>query len=94
MPFILLLFYSRVSKLNSRFPDRGKLAAVTPLDKGESVRTLERNFRPVIVFNTFPNIYEKIIKYQISPHLDKTLSVFVAAYRKAYSTQHILIKML
>ncbi|XP_065068178.1 uncharacterized protein LOC135693575 [Rhopilema esculentum] len=69
----------------------GKRAAVTPLDKGEPVRTVEKNFRLASVLS---KIYEKIIKYRISPHLDKTLSAFVAAYMKAYNKQHILIKML
>ena len=32
--------------------------------------------------------------YQISPFLEKILSVFIAAYRKAYGTQHVLVRML
>ena len=34
------------------------------------------------------------MKEQISPFLEKTLSVFIAAYRKAYGTQHVLVRML
>ena len=33
---------------NHRFPDRGKRAAVCPLEKGEVNRTVEKNFRPTI----------------------------------------------
>ena len=34
------------------------------------------------------------MKNQISPYLERMLSVFIAAYRKAYGTQHVLIRML
>ena len=79
---------------NSRFPDDAKKAAVCPLDKGEPNRTEERNFRPVSVLNTFSKIYEKVLKKQLTLHLDNTLSVFIAAYRRAYSTQHVLIRLI
>ena len=79
---------------NHRFPDRGKRAAVCPLDKGEVNRTVEKNFRPVSVLNTFSKIYEKIMKQQLVVYLDTTLSVFIGAYRKAYGTQHVLIRLL
>ncbi len=79
---------------NSRFPDDAKKAAVCPLDKGEPIRTVERNFRPVSVLNTFSKIYEKVLKQQLTQHLDNTLSVFIAAYRRAYGTHHVLIRMI
>ena len=78
---------------NFRFPENAKNAAVCPLDKGESNRTAERNFRPVSVLNTFSKIYEKALKQQLISHLDKTLSIFISAYRKSYSTQHVLINL-
>ena len=78
---------------NFRFPENAKNAAVCPLDKGESNRTAERNVRPVSVLNTFSKIYEKALKQQLISHLDKTLSIFISAYRKSYSTQHVLINL-
>ena len=77
-----------------KFPDKGRRAAVTPLDKGEPVRTTEKNYRPVSVLNAFSKIYEKIIKDQLIPHLDLCLSKFTAAYRQQYNTQHVLIRMI
>ena len=68
--------------------------AACPLDKGESDRTVERNFRPVSVLNTFSKIYEKVLKQQLIQHLDKTFSVFIAAYRQKYGTQHVLIRLI
>ena len=79
---------------NQRFPDKGKRAAVCPLDKGEENRTAEKNFRPVSVLNTFSKIYEKVKKQQLIVYLDTTLSVFIGAHRKAYGTQHVLIRLL
>ncbi len=78
---------------NFTFPQNAKTAAVCPLDKGESIRTVERNYRPVSILNTFSKIFEQILKEQLMPFLDNTLSIFVAAYRKAYSTQHVLIRL-
>ena len=78
---------------NLIFPQNSKTAAVCPLDKGQPVRTVEINYRPVSILKIFSKIFEKILKEQFSPFLDKTLSIFIAAYRKAYSTQHVLIKL-
>ena len=50
--------------------------------------------RPVSVLNTFSKIYEKVMKQQLIVYLDTTLSVFIGAYRKAYGTQHVLIRLL
>ena len=52
------------------------------------------DFRPVSILNIFSKIYEKILKNQLVPYLDETLSLFIAAYRKAYGTQHVLIRMI
>ena len=65
-----------------------------PWIKGEANPTVERNFSPVSILNVFSKMYEKILKNQLIPYLDKTLLLFVAAYRKAYGTQHVLIRMM
>ena len=77
-----------------KFPDKGKRAAVTPLDKGKPVRTTEKNFSPISVLNAFSKIYEKIIKDQLIPLLDRCLSKFIVAYRQKYNTQHILVRVI
>ena len=78
---------------NSVFPQNAKTAAVCPLNKGEPIRTVEKNYHPVSVLNTFSKIFGKILKEQLIPFLDETLSTFIAAYRKAYSTQHVLTRL-
>ena len=79
---------------NCKFPDNGKRAAVSPLDKGEQNKTVEKNFRPISVLNVFSKVFEKIIKKQLMPYLDKTLSIFIAAYRERYGTHHVLIRLI
>ena len=37
---------------------------------------------------------ERVIKSQIVPYMDFHLSEFVSAYRKHYSSQHVLIRLL
>ena len=59
------------------FPDD---ASVIPLDKGKPDKNEISNFRPVIVLNTFSNIYEKIIKDLLVLGLDKYFSPFISAY--------------
>ena len=45
-----------ISIRNSTFPERAKTAAVTPLDKGEPIRTIEKNIHPVVsMLNTVPH---------------------------------------
>ena len=51
------------------------------------------NFRPVSILNTFSKIYDKVIKEQLVPGLDTYLSPFISAYRKGYSTQHVLTRL-
>ena len=64
------------------FPDDAKIASVIPLDKGKPNKNEISNFRPVIILNTFSEIYEKVIKEQLVSGLDKYLSLFISAYRK------------
>ena len=72
------------------FPDDAKIASVIPLDKGKPNKNEISNFRPVSILNTFSKIYEKVIKDQLVSGLDKYLTPFISAYRKGYSTQHVL----
>ena len=51
------------------------------------------NFRLVSVLNTFPKIYERVIKDQIVCGMKKYFSPFLSAYRKNYSFQNILISL-
>ena len=79
---------------SSTFPDNGKRASVTPLDKGGPDKTIITNYRPISVLNTFSKFYENVIKNQLTSFINKRISVFISAYRKSYSTQHVLMRLL
>ena len=55
------------------FSDKGKLAAVCPLDNCEANRTVENTFCPVSVLDTFSKIYERVMKQQLVVFVDTTL---------------------
>ena len=76
------------------FPENAKVASVVPLDKGKPDKYDVLNYGPVRILNTFSKIYEKVIKNQLSFYLDKYFSPFISAYRKSYSTQQVLIRLL
>ena len=75
------------------FFDDVKIASLIPFDKGKSNKNEISSFRPVSILNTFSKIYEKVIKDQLISGLDKYLSPFISAYRKRYSTQHVLTRL-
>ena len=76
---------------NASFPDNAKKALVTPLDKGGVNKNVLSNFRPVSVLNCFSKVFELVVKNQMESFLNTCLSVYIGAYRKHYSTQHILL---
>ena len=75
------------------FPDAAKKSAVLPIFKDDE-RTEKLNYRPVSNLNQFSKIYENVIKNQMEKFFDKCLSKFMSAYRKAYSSQHVLIRLI
>ena len=77
---------------NSSFPDAAKIASVRPIYKKKCRNTIE-NYRPVSILNTFSKIYERYIHDSLIPYINKCLSEFVAAYRKSYSSIHVLIRL-
>ena len=72
-------------------PDEAKLAHIVPINK---LRTDKVNYRPVSVLSTFSKIFERFIHEKISPHFNSCLSIFISAYRKKYSSNHVIIRLL
>ena len=75
------------------FPSNAKVACVKPLDKKTEDKHCISNFRPVSILNTFSKIYEMFAKNLLVSNIEEFFSPFLAAYRKSYSTQHVLIRM-
>ena len=76
------------------FPDNAKIASVVPVDKGKPGKYDALSYRPVSILNVFSKIYEKVIKNQLMSYFEKYFSPFISAYRKIYSTQKVLIRLL
>ena len=75
------------------FPDSLKLANITPVHK-KAEATDKENFRPVSVLPLFSKIFEKVIYDQLSQYLEKHLNSLLCGFRKAYSLQYVLFKLL
>ena len=78
---------------NHIFPDSSKIAHVTPCYK-KNGRTDKGNYRPVSGIALLPKVLERYIQNKLSEHIDKCLSNVISAYRKRYSSNHVLISMI
>ena len=76
-----------------KFPDVAKIAAVVPIDKKTDDKYDLSNFRPVNLLNCFFKVYENIIKCILAGSIYKNISPFISAYRKNYSTQHVMLRL-
>jgi len=52
-----------------------------------------KNYRPVNILTSMSKILEKVIHEQFLPFPENTLDPRMAAYRKMYSFQHILLRL-
>ena len=77
----------------SIFPDKLKLADVTPVHKKED-RNDKNNYRPVSILPSISKIFEKILYTQIYQHVEKKLSKYQCGFRKNFSAQQCIIFML
>ena len=79
---------------SSIFPGNTKIGSIIPLSKGKHSKYDVLNYKPVSILNAFSKRYEKVIKNQLVSYFDKHFSPFISAYRKSYSTQQGLIRLL
>ena len=69
------------------------MPSVRPIfKKGE--RTEIGNCRTVSSLNCFSKIYERFLHNQIASFSNEFLSDFISAYRKGYSTNHVLKRLI
>ena len=74
------------------FPENEKIASVTPVYKsGDKLR--KENYRPISVVNVFFKVFERFLYNQLNAHFENILSRFLSAYRKHFSTQHVLLRI-
>ena len=75
------------------FSEMAKLAHVTPIYKKKD-RSDKSNYRPVSVIATLAKVVEKFIQNCIKDFVDSSLNSQISAYRKKYSSNHVLIRLL
>ena len=68
-----------------------KTALVRPLYKNNDVEKIQ-DYWPVNILNGFSKVYERYLLNSLSNHNEKILSNFISAYRKTYSSSHVLIR--
>ena len=76
---------------DSVFPQYWKYAEISPVFKKKDSLS-KCNYRPVSVLSCQSKVVEKLILPQITEFINEKLSMNLAAYRKQYSTQHVLVK--
>ena len=76
---------------DSVFPQYWKYAEISPVFKKKDSLS-KCNYRPVSVLSCQSKVVEKLILSQITEFINEKLSINLAAYRKQYSTQHVLVK--
>ena len=65
-------------------------------DERTKVKILKKvkNYQPVIFLNIFSDMYERFINENLTLFVNSFLSEFILAYRKTYSTNHVLIRLI
>ena len=58
-----------------------------------SLKKIE-NYRPVNILNCFSKVYEKFLLEKFKPFINSFQSEYMAAYRKKYSNNHVLIRLI
>ena len=78
---------------NCCFPDNLKWADITPIHKKGPTSNHE-NYRPISILPTFSKVFERIIFDQINEFFEEIFSKYLCGFRKGYSTQTALIRLL
>ena len=72
------------------FPELLKTATVSPVFKKEDPLSKE-NYRPISVVTVFSKIFERYYQSKLLPYFNRIMSDKLSAYRRNYSTQHVLL---
>ena len=78
---------------DNKFSENAKTATVRQTFKNGD-RTEMKNYRPVSLLNIFTKIYERFLHENLTNYVDTFLSKFISAYRKSYSSNHVLIRLI
>ena len=90
--YLLIIWNDQILK-KLKFPDKLKLADITPLHK-KLETVLKENYRPVSVLAVVSKIFERIMDKQTDAYMEKHLSQFICGYRKHHGPEHALLYMI
>ena len=76
------------------FSDSAKVASIRSIFKRKRERTEIKNYWPVSILNCFSKVYERFIHENLMSSVTKFLSDFISSYRKGYSTNHVLFRLI
>jgi hypothetical protein len=74
------------------FPDVLKQAVVTPVYKKKDALD-KANYRPVSILPTLSKVFEGVLTEQLDNHLKDIFSPHLCAFRRGYSCQAVLLRM-
>ena len=74
----------------NKYSKHAETATVRPIFEKDD-RTKIKNYRPVSLLNIFSKIYGRFLHENLMNHINTFISIFISAYRKCYSTNHVLI---
>ena len=75
------------------FPSELKIAEITTIYKKDDPLNVE-NYRPISILPALSKVYEKVLKKQLENFFVGKLSPLLCGFRKGFSTQHALLKLL
>ena len=79
--------------LQGKFPNSLKKAVSSPLFKKKDPFNKE-NYRSISLLTALSRVFEKSIELQLSPFLESKFSIYLCAYRRHFSSQHTLFRLI
>ena len=80
-------------KNGGSFPTELKMADIVPVPKKGDLN-LKSNYRQVSILPVVSKVFERIMLKQINKYMDNKLSPILGGYKKDYSCQHSLLRLI
>ena len=88
-----LTYIINKDRKTNKYSEDAKTALARPIYKKDD-RDQIKNYRPVSLLNGFSKVYERFLHDSLSKFTDQIFSKFISAYRKSYSSSHVLMRLM